>query len=290
MASEQGYSNQKKKGKAQFKTIHSVNNDAFGTSNIPKYLFDIDPADKPIVSIADVIGKDGQVEFWNLEITAHLASVGSIIRLVDGAFKNFEFEVMSVPDANHVYVLPISSSKPAIADNVRVMGWVTARADDEGNPISSQGPVKFVLDGVPTEVEEDTLVPANNRPLPVKLTGFTGDITVTANQLDVSTNSTDDSMALGDFTTGTKATIDTNILTSKGELHVVDDNANLTLSSINDKIAGSLVPLEHDEIETTYVGATTDISTVTYKLAGTTVATLTLSYDGSNRLIGVVRS
>lgn len=239
MASEQGYSNQKKKGKAQFKTIHSVNNDAFGTSNIPKYLFDIDPADKPIVSIADVIGKDGQVEFWNLEITAHLASVGSIIRLVDGAFKNFEFEVMSVPDANHVYVLPISSSKPAIADNVRVMGWVTARADDEGNPISSQGPVKFVLDGVDTEVEEDTLVPANNRPLPVKLTGFTGDITVTANQLDVSLDNINDSVALGD---GSGNLIDT-LSTTSGYFAVAvkDEDTQLKLEQVKTALIDGVI-------------------------------------------------
>lgn len=42
----------------------------------------------------------------------------------------------------------------------------------------------------------------------------------------------------------------------------------------------------HDEIAMTYVG--TDISTVTYKLAGATVATLTLGYTDGN-LTSVVR-
>jgi hypothetical protein len=50
------------------------------------------------------------------------------------------------------------------------------------------------------------------------------------------------------------------------------------------------VAVAHDEVVVTYVGATTLISTVVYKLATVTVATLTFSYDGSNRLIGVVRS
>lgn len=59
---------------------------------------------------------------------------------------------------------------------------------------------------------------------------------------------------------------------------------------LDSKLAGSLVPVEHDEVVTTYVGSTSDISTVVYKLAGVTVATLTLTYDGSNRLIGVVRT
>jgi hypothetical protein len=63
-----------------------------------------------------------------------------------------------------------------------------------------------------------------------------------------------------------------------------------TLAELNARLAGSLTPVEFDEIVTTYVGATTDIDTVTYKLATVTVRTLVLGYDGSNRLISVVAS
>ena len=65
------------------------------------------------------------------------------------------------------------------------------------------------------------------------------------------------------------------------------------LAALNARTAGSLVPEEHDYIATTYVGATTDINTVTYKTGGaggTTVAVLTMGYDGSNRLTSVTRS
>jgi hypothetical protein len=55
-------------------------------------------------------------------------------------------------------------------------------------------PIKFDLDGVIVPVLEDTVTPANNQPLPVKLTGFTGDITVTAQQLNVALSSADDSV------------------------------------------------------------------------------------------------
>jgi hypothetical protein len=65
---------------------------------------------------------------------------------------------------------------------------------------------------------------------------------------------------------------------------------NSTLSSFSAKSGASMVAVAHDEVVVTYVGATTLISTVVYKLATVTVATLTFSYDGSNRLIGVVRS
>lgn len=63
-----------------------------------------------------------------------------------------------------------------------------------------------------------------------------------------------------------------------------------TLEAFSDKTAAGLVPEKFDEQVITYVGATTDIDTVTYKLASVTVAVLTMSYDGSNRLVGVVKS
>jgi hypothetical protein len=58
-------------------------------------------------------------------------------------------------------------------------------------------------------------------------------------------------------------------------------------------LSGSLVPSEYDEIALTYVTAGNgigEIETVTYKYASSPVATLTLSYDGTNKLVNVVRS
>ena len=52
-------------------------------------------------------------------------------------------------------------------------------------------------------------------------------------------------------------------------------------------------PAEYDEILLTYVASgdgTGEVETVTYKLATVTKATLTLSYDSSNRLSGVAKS
>jgi hypothetical protein len=63
-----------------------------------------------------------------------------------------------------------------------------------------------------------------------------------------------------------------------------------TLSAFSSKSASSAVTVPFDEQVITYVGATTRIDTVVYKLAGSTVATLTMSYDGSDRLVGVVKT
>jgi len=55
----------------------------------------------------------------------------------------------------------------------------------------------------------------------------------------------------------------------------------------------TLVPAKYDEINLTYVSAGNgigEIETVIYKLSSSTIATLTLSYDGSNRLSGVVKT
>lgn len=62
------------------------------------------------------------------------------------------------------------------------------------------------------------------------------------------------------------------------------------VAALNAKGMAALFTLRYDELDITYVGASTDISTVTSKLAGVTQQTLTLGYDGSDRLISAVVS
>lgn len=81
------------------------------------------------------------------------------------------------------------------------------------------------------------------------------------------------------------ATIDTNVASMEADL-----------AALNARLAGSLVPEQFDYQDIAYkVGGNGDgqIETVIYKTGGalgTTVATLTLAYDGQNRLISVTRS
>lgn len=58
-------------------------------------------------------------------------------------------------------------------------------------------------------------------------------------------------------------------------------------------IAGGLVNVPYDEIDLSYIisgNGTGSVGQVQYKLGGVLVATLTLTYDASNRLIQVVKS
>jgi hypothetical protein len=59
------------------------------------------------------------------------------------------------------------------------------------------------------------------------------------------------------------------------------------------KVLNQIVTEVYDYLAITYIGATDDIDTVTYKTGGaggTTVAVLTMAYDGSGRLDEVTRS
>lgn len=66
-----------------------------------------------------------------------------------------------------------------------------------------------------------------------------------------------------------------------------------TEATIAARLSGSLVPAAYDEIDLTYIIAgpgTGQIGTAIYKLATVTIKTLTLTYDGSDRLSSVVAS
>ena len=88
--------------------------------------------------------------------------------------------------------------------------------------------------------------------------------------------------------------IDANTVDAATETTLSAQASNIAL--LEARLPGSLVPETHDYIATTYVAAGNgigEIETVTYKTGGaggSTVATLTLTYDGSNRLSSVTRS
>lgn len=65
------------------------------------------------------------------------------------------------------------------------------KVDADGEFVDSDNPdstyVSFIRDGQPQQVVEDTATPANNRPLPVKLTGFDGDVIINSENLNLET-------------------------------------------------------------------------------------------------------
>ena len=179
----------------------------------------------------------------------------------------------------------------------------TLVSTDPGNPVVT-GTLQYVKNGVTATVTEDTATPANNIPLPVKLMGVSGALTLTTDQLNVQTTHTGaspDSTQIGDgadllsITAAGEAMVNVgaSVLPTGAATSAKQDSVITLFNTLNAKSASSAVTLAFDYIATTYVGATTDISTVVYKTGGaggTTVATLTMGYDGSNRLITVTKT
>lgn len=133
--------------------------------------------------------------------TAHVARKGDLIRFTSGALNQVEVSVLSVIDANIIKVETLDSA-PAAADTFDILRWRQPLVGSSGGAISTSI-TSFNLDGAVVEVNEDTVTPANNVPLPVKLISASGDVTITADNLDVQlthTGASPDSVQIGDGT------------------------------------------------------------------------------------------
>lgn len=102
--------------------------------------------------------------------TGHLAIVGDIVRFeAAGANQYLEIPIVRV-EPNVIYLGMKIPVVPTVGDQFWILRYVTQRTDSSGEQLVtiSPSPIAFVLDSVDTEVEEDTVTPANSRPLPVK--------------------------------------------------------------------------------------------------------------------------
>lgn len=77
----------------------------------------------------------------------------------------------------------------AVYDEEPTVAIRTIGVDRLGTPWSETNPyptlTSFLRDGAPQQVSEDTSNPANNKPLPVKLTGVQGDVIIDAENLNL---------------------------------------------------------------------------------------------------------
>jgi hypothetical protein len=128
---------------------------------------------------------------------------------------------------------PVSVSIPPVKYNLD--GVNTTVAEDTSNAANNR-PLPaaqfFIKNGVRVPVKEDSN-PANSNPLPVKLVGLTGDVNITAGDLNISTSALNDSMAIGDPVTNNKAKVALNNDATTYALKVKDDDANALLTTID---------------------------------------------------------
>lgn len=161
-----------------------------------------------------------------INLTAHVMKVGDILRFTSGNLSGQEVKVLKT-DTDTVEVAEILSEAPAAADAIQILRhkYPVVNADGTIAVSAASAAIEFRRDGSLQEVVEDTITPSNNRPLPVKLSSVTGDINITANDLHVALEHTNDSVRLGDGTNLTS-------VSAIGELAVEDADTHTKLDSL----------------------------------------------------------
>lgn len=189
-----GFNNQKAHGQANHVTVQSSGSDKQGIPTAQIYLYDLTAT----LTVASAVLSGDEKEITITLSAAHSARIGDIIRLLSGSIIGWEYEVKEIVSATAVKVWNTSSGAPASGINAKACRWITAKSDSEGALTTSAGPLQFTRNGATETVTEDTVTPSNNRPLPVKISGITGDINITANDLNVSISHLNDSVKIGD--------------------------------------------------------------------------------------------
>jgi hypothetical protein len=188
------------------------------------------------VSASDIV-EAGSNDYL-VKATAHGAKIGDIFRILTSTNTINEFEVFvdKIVDANFFELSSVLSASLSPGDTFSILRPVANKLSVDGTTLASitNTPIQFSLDGTATNVTEDTVTPANNKPLPVKLVDFSGDISITASQIDVNLEDTEDSVALGDGSGNLIGTV--TLPSSSIALSVQDDEALVSLSSIDSKI------------------------------------------------------
>ena len=126
MASESGYSNQKKFGPNQFKTIQTLGSDKFGeaVSMMGQYVVttgtNIDSA---------TLSEDGKV--YTVEVVAHGARLGDYLRIETGTSAGWEYDIIAIVDNDNVNVN--ATLLPPVGQDAGVYRPIPLGLDASGN-------------------------------------------------------------------------------------------------------------------------------------------------------------
>jgi hypothetical protein len=220
MATDKGYSSSEKDDRlaANHVTVEPIREKQHGLSVV---------AHMAVYSVgSDAVEASSTTSVINA--TAHAAKVGDVICFTSGTLDGQEVKVSAV-STNAITLAETLASAPANGVTFNILRHKYLKVASDGGLSVSGGTLQYVRDGVDTYVEEDTGTPANNRPLPVKLSGITGDINITANDLNVSLSHANDSIKIGDGTdflsingSGEALTHDADVRTELQTLNTVD--------------------------------------------------------------------
>lgn len=170
MSALQGYRTQQKSGQPQYQTLQQVGRaggGSYASDTVQKVLFEASTAD-------DAVEANSTKSVINA--TAHEALPGDMIRFdPTSANPSVEVGVISVT-ANTITLAGDLPASPVVGNLFKVMRWITPKADVNGSPIITSGPVAYKLNGTITEVSRDTVTPANSRSLPTNILDGSGQL------------------------------------------------------------------------------------------------------------------
>lgn len=222
MAAPKGYSSKEKDDR--LKAEHAT----FSPSGPYKWAMDVKDQGTVHVFASDA-AEAGSTE-KEIVATGHLAIEGDRIRFTSGALQTYEVDVTEV-GANNIVLGQTLPVAPSPGDTFDILRQTSLTLTSSGG-LSSVN--TFILDGSNQPVTEDTVTPANNRPLPVKLTGFDGDVAINAANLNMEVqldhdSANPDSVRIGDG-------VETVAINASNEMQVADDAARTSLASVDSKL------------------------------------------------------
>lgn len=188
--------------------------------------------------------------------TAHGGSVGDVVRFQPTGTANpgFEATILDVPDANTIVLGAETPNNIPTNDAFYILRHVTPIYGDDGTITvnSTSGPIQFVLDGADTEVEQDTVTPANSIPLPTILLNPNGTEVTPATQATVAAIQTAVEI-IDDWDESDRAKV--NLIVgqagiSAGAGNVASNTPRVTLASDQAAVPGNIQQLKGVAIDT----------------------------------------
>lgn len=183
-------------GEKEFVNVTKTGCDQASLNVVSRGFYYLNDVTTPI-ALTDGGENFGEVTNLNTLLSSDL-KVGDLVQIITSDNCISEASVASITGDRFTLNKTLRPALKA-GDTVAFRRPVIQAFDEFGN--ESLSSIKFIRDGAPQDVIEDTANANNNRPLPVKLTSVTGDVNITANDLNVQLQhdaAQADSVQLGD--------------------------------------------------------------------------------------------
>lgn len=225
MSIYKGYTNSNKENRiiAEYVTISPIAPDKYG----------LDLSTQKGVTLVASDAADAGTTNQIITAASHVANVGDMIRFTSGGCAGYEAVVVAKA-TNTITLGQTLPATPAALDTFNIYRSITQTLTATGTMPAT---LSFTRNGAAQDIVEDTVTPANNRPLPVRLMDFNGEMTLNAANLDLNVQLTHaganpDSVQIGNGTN----IADVN---AGKELLVKDTTADTSLGTIAGAVSGT---------------------------------------------------